>query len=294
MKKRYQSPMVLLVTTLFALAATTGCVGKKKYEAAVQDRENLKVELAKTKKSASESEAELQARIDALKDRITQLKDRIDQLETTKADLEAKIEELNGTLKMYESEHGTLEERLKATKGELAELREEQRKQQARLERYRDLARRLAETFRSGQLSVKVRDGKMVIEMSDDILFDSGRARINDNGRDVLKQLAGVLQDLKDREFLVAGHTDDVPIGSSRFEDNWELSTARSTNVVRYLAEEGVPPETLAAAGYSKYDPIASNKSDQGRAKNRRIEIILMPKLEELPELPSDIVEGSQ
>lgn len=294
MKTRYQSPMVLLVTSLFALAATTGCVGKKKYDAAVQDRENLKVELAKTKKSASETEAELQARIDALEDRITQLKDQIDQLETTKADLETKIEELNGTLKMYESEHGTLEERLKATKGELAELREEQRKQQARLERYRDLARRLAETFQSGQLSVKVRDGKMVIEMSDDILFDSGRARINDNGRKVLKQLAGVLQDLKDREFLVAGHTDDVPIGSSRFQDNWELSTARSTNVVRYLAEEGVSPETLAAAGYSKYDPIASNKSDQGRAKNRRIEIILMPKLEELPELPSDIVEGSQ
>ena len=130
--------------------------------------------------------------------------------------------------------------------------------------------------------------------MSDDVLFDSGRASINENGKTVLQQLAAVLKDLDDREFLVAGHTDDVPISSARFQDNWELSTARSTNVVRYLAEEGVSPETLAAAGYSKYDPIASNKSKKGRAKNRRIEIILMPKLEELPELPSDVVQGSQ
>jgi chemotaxis protein MotB len=294
MKTRCQNLSVLLLIVLFAGATATGCVGKKKYDAVVQDREDLKVELAKTKKSASETEAELKARIDALKERIAQLEDRISELETTKADLQTKIEELNGTLKMYESEHGTLEERLEATKGELAELREEQREQEERLERYRSLARRLAETFESGQLSVKVRDGKMVIEMSDDVLFDSGRASINENGKKVLQQLATVLQDLNDREFLVAGHTDDVPISSARFQDNWELSTARSTNVVRYLAEEGVPPETLAAAGYSKYDPIASNKSEKGRAKNRRIEIILMPKLEELPELPSDIVEGSQ
>ena len=270
---------------MLALFVASGCVGKKKYDAVVQDRDKLKKQLADTRNKFDETKSKLESKISALEDRIA-------QLEKKKASLEKELKNTKGTLQMYESETGSLEEKLDTTKEQLAKLREQQRQQKERLDRYRQLAQRLADTFKSGQLSVKVRDGKLVIEMSDDVLFDSGQARVNKNGRSVLGQLAKVLKEVKDREFLVAGHTDDVPLGSGhKFEDNWDLSTARAANVVRLLAEKGVSPNGLAAAGYGKHDPIASNETEKGRAKNRRIEIILMPKVEELPSLPKDMFE---
>jgi len=269
------------------LFALSGCVGKKKYDAVVQDREELKKKLAQTQKEAANTEADLKSKIEAREQRIA-------KLEKEKKTLQEELEKTKGTLKMYEDETGSLQEKLNATKDELDQLRKKQREQEERLQRYRDLAKKLAETFQSDQLSVKVRSGKMVIEMRDKVLFDSGSARVNENGEKVLEELAGVLQEIEDREFLVAGHTDDVPIGSGRFEDNWELSTTRAANVVRLLKEDGVSPSQLSAAGYSKFDPVASNESEEGRTKNRRIEIVLMPKVSELPNLPKDLFEGQQ
>ncbi len=278
---------IATMVVALSLLSVTGCVvGKSKYEAVVKQRDDLKVELGKVKENAAETKADLKSKIQARDDRIGQLEDK-------KAGLEQKLQEAQGTLEMYESETGSLEEKLDTTKKQLAELREQQREQKKRLEKYRDLAKKLADTFESGELSVKVRDGKMVIEMRDDVLFDSGRAELNESGQEVLTQLADVLGDIQDREFLIAGHTDDVPISSGRFEDNWELSATRASNVVRLLSDEGVDPESLAAAGFSEFDPVASNETEDGRAKNRRIEIILMPKVSELPELPKDLVDES-
>lgn len=276
---------ITLVTLLTLVAA--GClIPQKKYDKVVDQRDQLKVELGKQKKESAETKADLKSQLQAREDRIAQLEDK-------KGELEQKLKEARGTLEMYEDEQGNLEDKLSTTKKELAKLRKQQRQQEKRLSKYRDLAKRLAETFKSGQLSVKVRDGKMVIEMSDDVLFDSGRAKVNENGKKVLGQLADVLKDMQKREFLIAGHTDDVPISSSRFEDNWDLSSSRASNVVRLLKEQGVNPDGLAAAGFSKYDPIAPNDTEEGRAKNRRIEIILMPKVSELPELPKDLFEDN-
>jgi len=267
-----------------SLLLATGCVGKKKYEAAVRDLENTRMELAQTRQSTAETKANLESRINAYQD-------RIDQLESKKAELEKKLERAQSTLKMYETKKGKLQDSLEATKEELEELRDKQRRQRERLERYRQLAERLADMFQSDQLSVKVRDGKMMIEMRESILFDSGRAKVKEDGRKVLEQLASILKDVEKREFLVAGHTDSEPIDSANFASNWELSTARALNVVEMFQENGVSPENLAAAGYSKYDPVASNESEEGRARNRRIEVILMPRIDELPELPEDLGE---
>ncbi|MFB6372402.1 MAG: OmpA family protein, partial [Bradymonadaceae bacterium] len=225
---------------------------------------------------------------------IAELEKKVKELENKKAELSKKLQTAEDTLQMYEQKKGSLNEKLGATREELSKLREQQREQKKRLQKYRDLAKKLAETFKSEQLSVKVRDGKMVIEMSDDVLFDSGQAQVNDSGKKVLQQLANVLKDMKDREFLVAGHTDNVPISSSKFEDNWDLSASRASNVVRFLSDKGVDPGNLAAAGFSKFDPIATNKTEEGKAKNRRIEIILMPKVEELPSLPKDLFESDK
>lgn len=271
-----------VLSVIFALIGLSGCVGKKKYDQVVDDREELKMKLAKTRKQAAETEADLQSKVESRDQKIEKLEKKV-------ADLEKKRKNLTSELETVEK---SLQEKLNATEDELAALREQQRQQKERLQRYRDLAKKLAETFKSEQLSVKVRDGKMVIEMSDDVLFDSGRAEVNENGEAVLENLGAVLQDIEDREFLVAGHTDDVPISSSRFDDNWELSSARAGNVVRLLAEEGVDPRNLSAAGFSKYDPIATNETEEGRAQNRRIEIVLMPKVSELPNLPDDLFES--
>lgn len=280
---------IVVILVALSMLAATGCVGKKKYDQVVEDRNELKVKLGKLKKKAAETEADLTSKIEARDQKIAKLEKQIKTLEEKKANVEKKLKTAESTLQMYESKKGSLEEKLDTTRDELAKLREQQREQKKRLAKYRDLAKKLAETFKSEQLSVKVRDGKMVIEMSDDVLFDSGQAEVNDSGKKVLKQLANVLKDMKDREFLVAGHTDNVPISSSKFEDNWDLSSSRASNVVRYLSDKGVDPGNLAAAGFSKFDPIAPNKTDKGKAKNRRIEIILMPKVEELPNLPKDL-----
>ena len=264
-----------------------GCgIPKEKHNAVVKDLENCKIELAETQQAKAKSEKELQAQI-------TGLEEQIAGLEKAKASLEQQLEDAKGTLAMYESKTGGLEEALQATKDELEELRKARAKTEKRLERYRQIASKLANMVESGKLSVKIRDGKMVIELANNILFDSGSTRIKDDGQKALGELAAVLQQIKKRDFLVAGHTDNVPISSGRFDSNWELSTARAVEVVQFLQESGVKPTNLAAAGYGEFDPVASNEEDEGRALNRRIEIIMMPNLEELPNIPKDVIEGS-
>jgi chemotaxis protein MotB len=97
-----------------------------------------------------------------------------------------------------------------------------------------------------------------------------------------LKELAGVLKQFPDRRFMVAGHTDNIPIGPSNFKSNWELSTARAVTVTEFLASSGVNPGRLTAAGYSEYDPIRPNATEAGRSENRRIEIVLLPNVNEI------------
>jgi chemotaxis protein MotB len=132
----------------------------------------------------------------------------------------------------------------------------------------------------------------MVIELPAGILFDSGRAELRREGQDVLRQVASVLAQIRERDFLVAGHTDNVQLGrGGRFEDNWELSAARATNVVRFLAQNNVTAARLGAAGYAEFQPAEPNDTDEHRALNRRVEIVLMPNIEELPDLTT--LEGS-
>jgi chemotaxis protein MotB len=125
----------------------------------------------------------------------------------------------------------------------------------------------------------------MVVELAESILFDSGRADLKQDGQVALGEVAEVLKTIPNRDFQIAGHTDNVPINSRRFPSNWELSTARAVEVTRFLAEQGMTRERLSAAGYAETQPVASNDDPEGRAKNRRIEIVLMPNLDELPDL---------
>lgn len=138
----------------------------------------------------------------------------------------------------------------------------------------------------AGQLEVIIRKGRMLIVLPNDVLFDSGRTAIKPEGRLALTTVASALSSVNDRQFTVIGHTDDVPIHTVRFRSNWDLSTARAVEVALLLIEVGLKPESLAAAGRGEFEPIVSNDTAENRGLNRRVEIALEPKIDELADLP--------
>ena len=137
--------------------------------------------------------------------------------------------------------------------------------------------------FKDSGLEIEVKNGKVYVKMSNQLLFKSGSTTIDKRGRDALQQLAMVLSQQPDISIMIEGHTDNVPIGSSRFADNWDLSVLRSTEVARILTvENGIDPKRIIASGRSEFMPIEESNDPESRAKNRRTEIILSPKLDEL------------
>lgn len=133
----------------------------------------------------------------------------------------------------------------------------------------------------SKEVTLKELEGKLTLTMVEAILFDSGKADVKKEGKQALKKVAGVLKEVKDQDIIIAGYTDNVKISAAlakKYPTNWELSAARAISVVKLLQADGVNPELLSAAGFSEYRPVADNKTPEGRAENRRMEIILMPK----------------
>ena len=225
---------------------------------------------------------------------------RLTDLERTQAELGQKQNELGNMQARYDQQRRELEERddeiarlrsdaaklagnLQATQQEMQALRRAHVQAAQRNELYRTLMTRLRDAIGAGTLAVEVRKGKMLVKLGDQILFDPGSTVLKPEGQAALKQVAQALKEIPDRDFLVAGHTDNQPIKSSSFTSNWELSTERAVTVVRFLQGEGVDPRRLAAAGYSEFDAVADNATPQGRAQNRRIEIVVMPRIDELP-----------
>jgi chemotaxis protein MotB len=137
----------------------------------------------------------------------------------------------------------------------------------------------LKDQIAAQEVAVIEEDDKLKVIFVDKILFDSGSAKINDRGMELLQIMAGALKDNKAQNIVVEGHTDNVPLSAGlkkRFSSNWELSTARAAAVVWVFQEQaGIEPERLSARGYSFYRPVAPNTSEAGRRQNRRIEIIL-------------------
>jgi chemotaxis protein MotB len=242
-----------------------------------------------------------QEELDAEKARVRDLQGQLRQAEQSRLELEARLDAIrrqNGDLagrlralgenvEELEAGRASLETSLTETQRALDELRARERQAQERLATFRQMIERFRSMIEAGQLRVRVRGNRMVVELPEGILFDSGRAEIKEEGERTLTDVAGVLNGISNRDFQVAGHTDNVPIRNSRFPSNWELSTARAVVVARYLISQGVVSDRLSAAGYAETEPIATNDTREGRAQNRRIEIILVPNLDELPDLSS-------
>ncbi|MFQ5949997.1 MAG: OmpA family protein [Nitrospiria bacterium] len=143
------------------------------------------------------------------------------------------------------------------------------------------LVDRLQKEITEGSIKISQMKDRLTIEIVDKILFASGSDRITKNGKEVLKKVSVVLKEVKENDIRIEGHTDNVPIGPKiidKFPTNWELSTSRATQVVRYLIDQKVDPNNLIAMGLSKFRPVAPNDSDEGKQRNRRIEVILFPR----------------
>lgn len=199
--------------------------------------------------------------------------------------LTQRLQKLGQNVDSLTKEKGKLSEAMSDATARLEELRKAKAAAEARVATFRNLVAKLHAMIDSGQLKVVIREGRMIIALPNDILFDSGRTDVKPNGKAALAKVAQVLASVSDRNFLVAGHTDNVPIKTELFPSNWELSTRRAVEVVHYLVAQGMNPKVVAAAGYGEFDPVAPNDTTEHRAQNRRIEIVLQPNLSDLPPL---------
>jgi chemotaxis protein MotB len=157
----------------------------------------------------------------------------------------------------------------------MEELRQQAERRRAKMA---ELKGKLQAMVAAGQLKIRNDKGRMVVEMAEKVLFDTGKYKLKAEGLEALATLTGILRTVEGRAFQVAGHTDDV--GSD--ELNWTLSLNRAREVVLYMIEMGMAPDRLSAAGYGKYAPVAANDTPEGKAQNRRIEIVLVPNLDEI------------
>ncbi len=164
--------------------------------------------------------------------------------------------------------------------GDLEKQRDMEREQFEAVKR--QLEGKFSSQIASDQITLKMQDGGLAIILSDDILFDSGKADIKKAAYPVLDKVASVVKnDVPNKSIGISGHTDNVPIKYSGWKSNWELATARATKVLYYLEKKGIPPSRLSATGYGEHYPIASNATSDGRAKNRRVEIVILPEFAE-------------
>jgi chemotaxis protein MotB len=156
------------------------------------------------------------------------------------------------------------------------QLTQEKGELEAKSKQYEELAGSLNDQIKSGQIELSELKGKMTVKLKDKVVFGSGSAAINKQGREALDAVAKAFQGLQGKTVIVAGYTDNVPVASkSHFKDNWDLSTERAVSVVRYLQSKGVDPKMLGAAGFAEYRPLAANDTPEGKSQNRRIEIAL-------------------
>lgn len=256
----------ILLLTLMVSAAATGCVSKKDYELLQKDRDRLKADLAATSTRLGAEESARQ-RTQAELDKLIAERDRIQQALATMTDERTRL--------------SMSVEEMKKAMGELSARKAEADR---RIAEFRGLVDRFKKLIDAGKLRVKIVEGRMVVELATDILFPSGSALLSKDGKAAIVEVAAVLKDIPDRRFQVEGHTDDVPIkGRALYATNWELAAARAINVVKALVEGQMPPERLSAASYSQFKPAQANDTKEGKAANRRIEIVLVPDLSSLP-----------
>lgn len=243
---------------------------KLQQRAAELEAESARV--AREREQLRQEQTRLAASLDQERQRLKAEAEEKARLQQEQSQLTASLDEERKRLKAEAEEKARLEQERAAKEEEIRRLTKTQE----------DLSRSLKDEIDKGNITIQQVRDRLTINMVDRVLFDSGKADIKPAGLKVLKQVSDVLNKITDKQIRIEGHTDNVPISAKlqdKFKTNWELSTNRATTVVRYLIERGgVQAQALSAVGYADTHPIATNDSEEGRASNRRIEIVLYPK----------------
>jgi chemotaxis protein MotB len=256
----------LFVLSLLVLFLTS-CVSTKKYQAAL-DREQS-----------------LLSQNTQLNDEVVRLRNQVENLQKDNARLISQIDE---ALKKYSEASGQANLTQKQLEEEQQRLLELRRLLQQQRDAVENLRKKMADAlvgFNSNELSVFTKNGRVYVSMQESLLFPSGSAVVNEKGKAALQTVAQALNNNPDINVVVEGHTDSIPIRRT-FEDNWALSVARATSIVRLLTNTyAVDPVRVTASGRSYFEPVDTNSTPEGRARNRRTEIILAPKLDQILQL---------
>jgi chemotaxis protein MotB len=224
-----------------------------------------------------------QTEMAALNGKLVDLQKRYEQLETTSG---SELSKLNKNVTELNKDLAEKLAALQQREEKLRQLESAMHRQDSILNRLNASVKNALLGFNPDELSVEMRNGRVYVSMSDKLLFKSGDANVEAKGKEALKKLAEVLNKNNEVSIAIEGHTDNVPIRTSVFRDNWDLSAARATSVVRLLtAEYGMDPKRLTASGKGEFFPVAANDTPEGKARNRRTEIVLSPRLEELMKL---------
>lgn len=280
---------MLVTAMLFSGFILSGCVAKDTYV-------RKQAEAERFEKSLKESRAEyarLSAENEQLRKEIAglsgQLKTEANEREALLASKKGLEQSLRSTADAKNQKIGQLSQELsdlaaenRRLKEDLARLKQlKEQEVQKTSKTYEDLLEKMKGEISKGQVTISELKGKLTVNLVESVLFDSGKAEVKPEGLVVLQKVVDVLKQLKDKSIRIEGHTDNVPIVGSlarRYPSNWELSAARAINVTKYLQQQGIDAALLAAVAYGEYHPVAPNDTDEGKAKNRRIEIILASK----------------
>lgn len=266
-----------------------GCVSVGKYELKEKEACDISRNLEGMQQKYADLEKEnaaMKARMEGLSNDLAGLAKEKETIQSDNAKLndllKAKSDELSQEISDLRQNSRSLEQdndRLKGEIGSLQRAKSEEAQKTSRI--YEEMLEKMKNEISQGQVTISELKGKLTVNMVDAVLFDSGKAEVKPAGLGVLQKVIDILKNVKDKSIRIEGHTDNVQISGSlsrRYPTNWELSSARSINVTRYLQQQGIDPAVLSAVAYGEYHPVAKNDNDEGRAKNRRIEIILVPK----------------
>lgn len=212
----------------------------------------------------------------------------VKEQKTCKDELGSVTTELTALKEKLPALEKQLEDERKAASGQAEELDQQRAIMNEQLEAFQKLTAKFEDMVATDDIQVEVRRGRMLVALPSNVLFDSGKAELSPRGQKTLGRVATKLKELGTQRLIVAGHTDNEPIKQSAFADNWELSTVRALKVTRFLIEQGIDPQNLAAAGYGEFDPAGSNRNERGKQRNRRIELIVEPKIPDFTKLIKD------
>lgn len=281
-------PRSAVIAGLAVLAA--GCVSKAKYDALEAQLDATRVELQREINTLQGDVSERDATLATLQRALGEseiiaerLGDEIKVLTRTKQALEAQLKKAQTERAAALADKSKLASSIEEMQQALEELTARKAAAEARMQEYRDLLDRFAELIDAGKLQVRIAEGRMIVQLATDILFASGSAALSKDGAKAVEEVAAVLATIPDRTFQVEGHTDNDPIRSQQYPSNWELASGRAINVVKAMVGAGMPPDRVSAASYGEYDPVDTNRTPEGKAANRRIQIVVMPDLSSLP-----------